>query len=448
MSNDHLLNRRYRLLEHISTGGMAVVFKAQDLSLGRNVAVKILRKDLTHDHEFLTRFQQEARSAANLMHPNIVTVHDFGADGMRYYIVMEYIDGSELKTQIRQKAPYQLNEAIDHMIQICSGVGYAHRAGIVHCDLKPQNVLITSEGRMKVTDFGIARALSTIKPGEKHDVVWGSPQYFSPEQAAGEAPSAASDVYSLGVIFFELLTGRLPFQAQNPQDLAVMHLRDKPPSVRSINPNVPEAVERIVTKLLSKESGQRYRSADQLGHILRAYRKHGNEATNVYPSARVPAKPPTGATTARQPQAAAPSRPSSGTLPPRTNPLPPKGVTATGPRTNPLHPPRRQTASIGSSTGATGAASQRVVPRRAPSRTGPTGSTRRYPDQSQPIAEVSDDVDWMYYVLVGVALISVLGLIPLWTMVYFAYRNPFAPAGVIEPIGAVLQMAFSLLSWL
>ncbi len=429
---------------------MAVVFKAQDLSLGRNVAIKILRKDLTHDHEFLTRFQQEARSAANLMHPNIVTVHDFGADGMRYYIVMEYIDGSELKTLIRQKAPYQLNEAIDHMIQICSGVGYAHRAGIVHCDIKPQNVLITSEGRMKVTDFGIARALSTIKPGEKHDVVWGSPQYFSPEQAAGEAPTPASDVYSLGVVFFELLTGRLPFQAQNPQDLAVMHLRDAPPSVRSINPNVPEAVERIVSKLLSKENGQRYRSADQLGHILRAYRKHGNEATNVYPAARPPAKAPSGATTARQRQPVKTQAPApAGVTVPRTNPLPKNGI-ATGPRTNPLHPPRRKTSGISPQTGpvSSGSTSQRVVPRRTPNRSAPTGSTRRYPESSQPIDAGAEEIDWMYYVLVGVALIAVLGLIPLWTMVYFAYRNPFAPAGVVQPIGFILDATFSLLSWL
>ena len=178
---EDLLNGRYRLLEQIGTGGMALVFKAQDLSLGRLVAIKILRDSLI-DEGFQRRFQDEARAAANLAHPNIVTVHDFGYAGKRAFIVMEYVEGQTLKHVIKEHAPFTLDHALDLTIQICAGVGYAHRAGLVHCDLKPQNVLVTSEGRLKVTDFGIARALASISPGEITDTVWGSPQYFAPER--------------------------------------------------------------------------------------------------------------------------------------------------------------------------------------------------------------------------------------------------------------------------
>src|SRR5512146_399829 len=263
-----LLNNRYQLLERIGTGGMADVFRARDLMLERSVAIKILHETYSDDKSFQDRFKQEARAAANLSHPNIVTVHDFGFDHGQLFIVMEYIPGKDLKTILRQRGRYSVDEAIPLMVQACAGIGYAHRAGLVHCDVKPHNMIVTPDGRLKVTDFGIARALSTIMPDERADVVWGSPQYFSPEQATGEAPSPASDVYSLGVVLYEVLTGALPFTAPTSEDLARMHLEAAPIPPSEYVPDLPPTLEQIVLKVLSKEPAARYRTADQLGRVL------------------------------------------------------------------------------------------------------------------------------------------------------------------------------------
>ncbi len=263
-----LLNDRYQLQDTLGTGGMAVVYKARDLMLERNVAVKVLREDFSKDPAFRERFRQEARAAANLSHPNIVTVHDFGLDQGHLFIVMEYMPGTDLKSLTKQKERFEIDEALELMIQACGGIGYAHRAGLVHCDVKPHNMLVTPEGRLKVTDFGIARALSTISPDEHSDVVWGSPHFFSPEQASGKPPSPASDVYSLGVILYEMVTGRLPFIASDAAELARMHREDKPVSPRYYNPRIPLVLEEIILKVLSKEPSQRYRTADQLGRLL------------------------------------------------------------------------------------------------------------------------------------------------------------------------------------
>ena len=291
-SQSYILNKRYRLLSPLGAGGMAVVYKAQDLALGRLVAVKILREPHTNDPEFLARFQQEARAAANLAHPNIVTVHDFGRDGGRNYIVMEYIEGKDLKTLIKEGAPFKVDRALDIAIQICAGIGYAHRSGLVHCDVKPQNILVTPDGRVKVTDFGIAKALASLQPGETTDIVWGSPQYYSPEQAAGEMPTPASDVYSLGVVMYEMLAGRLPFVASTQPALAMMHLRDEPPRLTLFNPALPETLERIVHKVMAKEPSARYRTADQLGRILISYRERGDDLTGAQPATGAPPAPP------------------------------------------------------------------------------------------------------------------------------------------------------------
>ncbi len=285
MSNQPLLNNRYKIIQQLGAGGTALVYKAQDLALSRVVAIKVLRESLTGDAEFLNRFQQEARAAANLTHPNIVTIHDFGIDGRRYYIVMEYVEGQDLKSLVRQGGSFAIDRVLKYGIQMCAGIGYAHRAGLVHCDVKPQNMLVTPEGRLKVTDFGIARALASIHPNESNDVVWGSPQYFSPEQATGEAPTPSSDVYSIGAVLFEMLTGRLPFQAQDPQSLALMHVRDQPPAPSIYNPAIPEAMERIVLKVLAKEPTARYRTADQLGHILISYKEQRSALTGGQPTA-------------------------------------------------------------------------------------------------------------------------------------------------------------------
>src|SRR5512135_506709 len=278
--SDYILNNRYRLLAQIASGGMAVVYKAHDTVLNRVVAVKILRETFADDKGFRTRFQTEAQSAANLAHPNIVTVYDFGQDGSRTYIVMEYIEGRDLKSVIRAEAPLPLDRTLDLFVQACAGLGYAHRAGLVHCDVKPQNMLVTNDGRLKVTDFGIARAISEVVPRDV-ETVWGTPHYFSPEQASGETPTPASDVYSLGVMLYEMLAGRLPFEGDSHTDLAMAHLRDEPPPLTTLNPTVPIQIEQIITKVMSKEPSNRYRTADQLGRIIVEYRRQADQATGL-----------------------------------------------------------------------------------------------------------------------------------------------------------------------
>jgi serine/threonine-protein kinase len=263
-----LLGGRYKLLEKIGSGGMADIYRSLDHQLQREVVAKILRDPLAKDQSFQENFLHEARAAANLSHPNIVTIFDFGRDDDTLYIVMEYITGADLKALIRRRKLLAPLEAVELMIKISDGVGYAHRAGLVHCDLKPQNILITPDNKVKITDFGVSRALATIQPDEHSDVVWGSPQYFSPEQASGGAPSPASDVYSLGVILYEMITGQLPFEADNAADLAQLHLTAEPIHPRLIEPSIPEPLQRIVLKVLAKEPSARYRTADQLGRIL------------------------------------------------------------------------------------------------------------------------------------------------------------------------------------
>lgn len=282
-----LLNNRYQLLHTLGTGGMAVIYRAHDQMLERPVAIKILRQDFSDDQAFRERFRQEARAAANLSHPNIVTVHDFGFDDGQLFIVMEYVPGTDLKTMIKQRGTFGVEEAINLITQACEGIGYAHRAGLVHCDVKPHNMLVTPDGRLKVTDFGIARALASIHPDEQSDIVWGSPQYFSPEQASGQAPSPASDVYSLGVILYEMLSGRLPFQSTDPEELARMHRDVMPSSPRRFNHNIPVPLEQIILKILSKEPSQRYRSADQLGRVLRNILQRPENYANTIASAPV-----------------------------------------------------------------------------------------------------------------------------------------------------------------
>jgi serine/threonine-protein kinase len=279
-----LLGNRYQLQQTLGTGGMAVVYRARDLMLERPVAIKVLRQDFSNDDGFRDRFRQEARAAANLSHSNIVTVHDFGLDNGRLYIVMEYVPGTDLKTMIKQRGRFSVEDAIPLIVQACAGIGYAHRAGLVHCDVKPQNMLVTPDQRLKVTDFGIARALATIRPDERFDVIWGSPQYFSPEQASGSAPSPSSDVYSLGVILYEMLTGQLPFNSNDPTELARLHREAVPIPPRRLNPAIPVELEQIILKVLSKESSARYRSADQLGRILMNFAAQADTVNNSVPT--------------------------------------------------------------------------------------------------------------------------------------------------------------------
>ncbi len=287
-----LLNNRYQLQQALGTGGMAVVYRAHDLMLERTVAVKVLREDFSRHETFKERFRQEAKAAANLSHPNIVTVHDFGFDNDRLFIVMEYVPGTDLKALLQKRGRLPESEAIKLIIQACAGIGYAHRAGLVHCDVKPLNLLVTPDKRLKVTDFGIARALASIRADEYNDVIWGSPQYFSPEQAAGLAPSPASDVYSLGVILYELITGRLPFISNNPEELARLHRDGTAQPPRQLVPEITPGLEQIILKVLSKEASARYRTADQMGRVLINLNRSGSEADAMLsPAMTTPAQP-------------------------------------------------------------------------------------------------------------------------------------------------------------
>ena len=352
--SEHIFNNRYRILAQIAGGGMAVVYKAHDTTLNRVVAVKVLRDTFAQDVDFRARFQHEAQAAANLGHPNIVTVYDYGRDGTQSYIVMEYVEGRDLKTVIRSEAPLLLDRALDLMIQACAALGAAHRAGLVHCDVKPQNILVTNDGRVKVTDFGIARAMSASVP-QNVETVWGTPHYFSPEQAAGEPPTPASDVYSLGVVLYEMLAGHVPFDADNHTDLAMQHLRDEPPPLTALNPAVPIQIEQIINKAMAKDPANRYRTADLFGRALLDYRRMTNQATGY-----------------------------------------------------------QRPIAVAASTGSTTVAATTARP-----------------------AAVQGGTDWLGWILGTLAFVAVVGLIPLFVLVWRAYSQPAFSATIPSPSNPV-----------
>ncbi|MDQ0492179.1 Stk1 family PASTA domain-containing Ser/Thr kinase [Paenibacillus brasilensis] len=259
----HLLGGRYEIIERIGGGGMALVYKAQDILLNRNVAVKVLRQQFVHDEEFIRRFRREAQSAASLSHSNVVSIYDVGQEDEIHYIVMEYVEGKNLNEIIKERAPLQVDEAVRIASQICDALEHAHQNQIIHRDIKPHNILIGRNGRVKVTDFGIARAVTSTTITQTGSVV-GSVHYFSPEHAKGVVTGEKSDLYSLGIVLYQMLTAQLPFLGESPISVALKHLQEEFEEPRKINPLIPQSVENVILKSMRKNPEERYQSADEM----------------------------------------------------------------------------------------------------------------------------------------------------------------------------------------
>lgn len=261
----YLLGNRYRLLDQIGEGGMANVYLAMDTILNRQVAIKVLRGDLSHDETFVKRFQREALSATTLEHPNLVQIFDVGEEQGYHYIVMEYIEGKTLKQLIKQYGPLSIGEVIDVMEQLVSAVEHAHSRGVIHRDIKPQNIIVRSDGTVKLTDFGIAIAQNAAQLTQTNNIM-GSVHYLAPELAKGQMATAQSDIYSLGVVMFELLSGRVPFSGDSAVNIALMHMEDEMPSIRKIvgHDKIGQAVENVILKATMKNKKYRYQSAHDM----------------------------------------------------------------------------------------------------------------------------------------------------------------------------------------
>ncbi len=262
------ISDRYQIIKSIGEGGMANVYLAYDTILDRNVAVKVLRGDLANDEKFVRRFQREALAASSLTHPNIVEVYDVGEDNGEYYIVMEYIEGKHLKQLIKKRGKLTVSEAVDIVLQITDGLSVAHDSYIIHRDIKPQNIMILENGLVKITDFGIAMAMNSTQLTQTNSVM-GSVHYLPPEQANGKGATLQSDIYSIGILFYELLTGKLPFKGENAVEIALKHLKEPLPSIREEIPNIPQSVENIIIKATAKNPKNRYADAREMHEDLK-----------------------------------------------------------------------------------------------------------------------------------------------------------------------------------
>jgi len=319
-----------------------------------------MRPQYANERTFVERFVQEARAMAGFSHPNIVNVFDVGRMGASPYIVMEHVDGIDLRRKLQQEGRLPIGEALEIARQVAEGVGAAHRKGIVHRDIKPGNILIASDGRVKVADFGIARAMADAHHLTEPGVVWGTTAYLSPEQIRGEGATPASDVYAIGVLLYEMLTGQTPFSGEDRVAVALKHLNEPPPPLHELNPRVPPGLERLVLRMLSKDAAQRPVDANEVARLLRAYQNMGNEATAATPRIQMPTPPLRQMTPPRQPPKAA----------------------------------------------RTGTPGYRTAPARAePQR-------RAEPQPGTP------GVDWVGIILGILAMLAVLGLIPLYALVY------------------------------
>ncbi len=262
------IDGRYQIIRTIGEGGMANVYLAYDTILEREVAVKILRGDLASDEKFVKRFQREAKAASSLNHPNIVEMYDVGEDDGNYFIVMEYVNGKTLKSLIKKRGALSLSETIDIMLQLTSGIACAHESFIIHRDIKPQNILILEDGRVKITDFGIAVALNSTELTQTNSVM-GSVHYLPPEQANGNVATVKSDIYSLGILMYELLTGKLPFKGDNAVEIAIKQMKDPLPSIINQNASVPQSVENVVLRACAKNPKNRYDSVSEMHEDLK-----------------------------------------------------------------------------------------------------------------------------------------------------------------------------------
>jgi len=276
-----LIADRYRVDHLIGEGGVALVYRGTDETLDRRVAIKVLRPGLSDRQDVVARFRREAHDAAKLNHPNVVQIYDTGVDDGRYYIVMEYLPELNLKEIIKRYAPLPLDKVVEVGTACCDALSFAHRQGLVHRDVKPANVLFTDDGRAKLSDFGIAAAAGEAGLTEDGKVL-GSAHYISPEQAQGAPAGSLSDIYSLGVTLYEAMTGRLPFDGETAADIAAQHLRETPPSPRSVNPEIPPAAEFLIMKAMSRDPQRRYRSAEEMkADILKLERGMDLDHTGV-----------------------------------------------------------------------------------------------------------------------------------------------------------------------
>lgn len=262
------INGRYQIIKSIGEGGMANVYLAYDTILDRNVAIKVLRGDLSNDEKFVRRFQREALSASSLSHPNIVEVYDVGEDAGQYYIVMEYIEGKHLKNLIKKRGALTIPEVIDIMLQVTDGLSVAHDSYIIHRDIKPQNIMILENGLIKITDFGIAMAINATQLTQTNSVM-GSVHYLPPEQASGKGSTLKSDIYSMGILMYELLTGKLPYRGDNAVEIALKHLKEPMPSIKAEIPNLPQSIENIILKATAKNPKNRYNDAREMYEDLK-----------------------------------------------------------------------------------------------------------------------------------------------------------------------------------
>ena len=271
-----IIAERYELLELIGQGGMADVYLAKDIILNRTIAIKILRTSLAKDPIYVTRFQREASAAAALSHKNIVEIYDVGEDEDKYYIVMEYVPGRTLKELILKRGAVHVVEAIDIMKQVVSGIAKAHQLGIIHRDLKPQNILVTDSGVAKIADFGIA-SMQSLAQVTQTDVIMGSLHYLAPELARGEKATVQSDIYALGIVFYELLRGEVPFNGESPVNIALKHMQEDLPSLLEFNPSILQSVENIVIKATAKNLNDRYHNVTEMLEDLNTCMERPNE---------------------------------------------------------------------------------------------------------------------------------------------------------------------------